>query len=65
MDETRILKIESDVADIKTRLAIAETNIKEIYKTLDSINSNTTWILRIIIGAIVGAVLTLIFKGVM
>ena len=61
--EQRITELERDMVDVKMRLVIAETNIKEIYKTLDKINNNTTWILRIIIGAIVGALLALVIKG--
>lgn len=63
MEDNRLDKLELRVNSLETRLAIAETNIKEIYKSLDSIKNNTTWILRIIIGAIIGALLTLILKG--
>lgn len=61
--EQRVSKLENDMVDVKMRLAIAETNIKEIYKTLDKISNNTTWILRIIVGAIVGVLLGFAFKG--
>jgi hypothetical protein len=61
--EDRLQKLEADMVDIKTRIAVAESNIKEIYKTLDKINNNTTWILRLIIGAIVAALLGLVIQG--
>ncbi|MDP4087122.1 MAG: hemolysin XhlA family protein [Bacillota bacterium] len=63
MEEQRLSKLETEVADLKTRLAIVETNIKEIYKTLDSIDNNTTWILRLVIGGLIAGVLGLIIKG--
>ena len=56
-------KLEDDVTDIKTRMAVAESNIKDIKDDISSIKSNTSWILRLIIGAIVGAVLGLILQG--
>lgn len=55
--EDRVRKIEEDIVDIKTRLAVAESSIKDIKEDLSSIKSNTTWIIRLIVGAIVMAVL--------
>lgn len=63
MEDDRLTKLEKEVSEIKTRVAIAETNIKGIYKILDSINNNTTWMLRITIGAIIVAVMNLILHG--
>lgn len=51
------------MTDVKTRLAVAESNIKDVKEDISSIKSNTTWILRIIVGAIVLALLGLILKG--
>lgn len=62
MDD-RIIKLEDDMSDVKTRLAVAEANIKDIKEDIAAIKNNTTWILRIIVGAIVTSVLTLIIKG--
>ncbi len=63
--ELRVNKLEADVADIKsevvdlkTRLAVAESNIKDIKEDLSSIKNNTTWIIRLIIGTIVGGIVT-------
>jgi hypothetical protein len=68
--EQRVSKLENDmvdtrhdIVDIKTRLAVAESNIKDIKEDLSSIKSNTTWIIRLIVGAIVLAVLGFISKG--
>ena len=61
--EKRVSKLEDDVTDIKTRMAVAESNIKDIKDDISSIKNNTNWILRLIIGAIVGAILSLVVKG--
>ncbi|GIN88035.1 hypothetical protein J6TS2_44210 [Heyndrickxia sporothermodurans] len=61
--EERIKKLEEDMTEVKTRLAVAEASIKDIKEDISSIKSNTTWILRIILGTIIAALLGLIFKG--
>jgi hypothetical protein len=61
--EQRVLKLEDDVIDLKTRMAVAESNIKDMREDITSIKNNTTWILRIIIGALVGALVTFIIRG--
>jgi predicted nucleic acid-binding Zn-ribbon protein len=55
--------IKQDIVDIKTRLAVAESSIKDIKEDLSSIKSNTNWIIRLIVGAIVLAVLGFISQG--
>jgi chromosome segregation ATPase len=69
-NEHRIQKLEKDVAelrqdnvDIKTRLAVAESSIKDIKEDLSSIKNNTNWIIRLIVGAIVLAVLGFVSQG--
>lgn len=59
----RVVKLESDVNDLKTRMAVAEAGIKDVKEDLSSIKNNTNWILRLIVGAIVSALLGLIVKG--
>lgn len=59
----RVVKLESDVNDLKTRMAVAEAGIKDVKEDLSSIKNNTNWILRLIVGAIVTALLGLIIKG--
>ncbi|WJQ02850.1 hemolysin XhlA family protein [Geobacillus stearothermophilus] len=61
--EQRVAKLEADMVDVKTRLAVAESNIKDMREDIGTIKSNTTWILRLIIGGIVGAVLSFIIQG--
>lgn len=61
--ETETVDIKNDIVDIKTRLAVAESNIKDIKEDLSSIKNNTAWIIRLIIGAIVLAVLGFISQG--
>jgi uncharacterized membrane protein len=55
--EERLSYVEMKVATLETRLAVAENNIQNINEKLNKIESNTTWLLRIIIGAIILAVL--------
>lgn len=61
--DKRVVKLESDVSDLKTRMAVAEAGIKDVKEDLSSIKNNTNWILRLIVGAIVSALLGLIVKG--
>jgi Haemolysin XhlA len=61
--EQRIEKLEADMVDIKTRLAVAESNIKDMREDIAAIKNNTTWILRIILGAIITGLLGLLVKG--
>ncbi|MEK4779819.1 hemolysin XhlA family protein [Bacillus sp. FSL L8-0199] len=65
-----ILQIKSDQKDIKNDIRSLESrtlgnekDIININKQLDKISANTTWILRIIIGAIVAGLLGLLMKG--
>lgn len=60
MEEQWKLSIEKRVTDLETRTAVAENNIENIKKTLNKIESNTTWLLRIVIGAIILAILGLV-----
>ena len=63
MEEKRIIRVENDITDLKTRLAVAEAHIREIKDDIDGIKDNTTWILRLVIGGIVGAILAFIYSG--
>ncbi|MFV1457811.1 hemolysin XhlA family protein [Bacillus mycoides] len=56
-------EIMRDIRNLGTRTTINEKDISTINKQLEKINLNTTWILRIVISAIVMAVLGLILKG--
>ncbi|MCM3455667.1 hemolysin XhlA family protein [Heyndrickxia oleronia] len=61
--EERILKLENEISEVKTRLAVAESTIKDLKEDIASIKSNTTWILRIVIGAVISSILGLIING--
>lgn len=61
--EERVTKLEHDMTDVKTRLAVAEAGLKDMKEDMQSIKNNTTWLLRIVIGAIVAAILGLILNG--
>ncbi|EOO19715.1 hemolysin XhlA family protein [Bacillus cereus] len=56
-------EIMRDIRNLETRTTINEKDISTINKQLEKISTNTTWILRIVISAIVMAVLGLILKG--
>ncbi|HHL0972194.1 TPA: hemolysin XhlA family protein [Bacillus cereus] len=56
-------EIMRDIRNLETRTTINEKEISTINQQLEKISLNTTWILRIVISAIVMAVLGLIFKG--
>jgi hypothetical protein len=48
---------------LETRTTVNEREIMNINKTLEKISGNTTWILRLIVGAIVTALIGLLIKG--
>ncbi|MBG9829756.1 hemolysin XhlA family protein [Bacillus wiedmannii] len=56
-------EIMRDIRNLETRTTINEKDISTINTQLEKISTNTTWILRIAISAIVMAVLGLILKG--
>lgn len=51
-----------DIRNLETRTTINEKDISTINKQLEKISLNTTWILRIIIGAVVTGILGLVIK---
>ncbi|MGG0761434.1 hemolysin XhlA family protein [Bacillus paramycoides] len=55
--------IKNDIRNLESRTLGNEKDIININKQLDKISANTTWILRLIIGGIVGAIITLLLKG--
>lgn len=68
--ENRVSKLEVDVNDMKTRLAVAESNIKGIQEDITSIKDDTKWLRRTITNAIIVsfigglvAILFAAFKG--
>lgn len=61
--KTEQKEIMRDICNLETRTTINEKDISTINKQLERISLNTTWILRIVIGAVVMAVLGLLLKG--
>ncbi|MFF2339186.1 hemolysin XhlA family protein [Bacillus mycoides] len=68
--KSEVQEIKQDIKDIRLEIKSLEMrttgnekDIININKQLDKISANTTWILRLIVGGIVGAVLTLLLKG--
>ncbi|PHB61688.1 hemolysin XhlA family protein [Bacillus wiedmannii] len=55
--------MQRDIRNLETRTTVNEKDIVNINKLLDKISANTTWILRIIIGAIVTALIGVLLKG--
>lgn len=61
--EDRFLQLENQVAKLRERMAVAESSIKEIKEDVVSIKDNTIWILRLIVGGLIGAIITFIVQG--
>ncbi|EEM01617.1 hemolysin XhlA family protein [Bacillus pseudomycoides] len=55
--------MQRDIRNLETRTTVNEKDIVNINNQLEKISANTTWILRIIIGAIVAGLLGLLMKG--
>ena len=56
-------EIMREIRNLEMRTTINEKDISTVNKQLEKISLNTTWILRIVISAIVMAILSLVFKG--
>ena len=56
-EKERLDKLEVDVVDLKTRLAVAEANIKEVKEGLIEIRNDTKWLRRTITNAIIVSVI--------
>ncbi|PEL17637.1 hemolysin XhlA family protein [Bacillus wiedmannii] len=55
--------MQRDIRNLETRTTVNEKDIVNINKLLDKISANTTWILRLIVGGLIGAALTFLVKG--
>ncbi|WP_242296733.1 MULTISPECIES: hemolysin XhlA family protein [unclassified Bacillus cereus group] len=67
---TDVQEIKKDIKDIRLEIKSLEMrttgnekDIININKQLDKISANTTWILRLIVGGLIGAALTFLLKG--
>lgn len=61
--ENRLSKLEEEVYNLRERVAVAESTIKAIQEDVMSIKDNTIWILRLIVGGLIGAIITFIVQG--
>jgi hypothetical protein len=68
--EDRVKKLEDDYKDVlrdmndfRTRMAVAEHNIADMKADITSIKSNTQWIIRLIIGAMILAIIGFAMQG--
>jgi len=72
--EQRVAKLEADVTmlrddmvDVKTRLAVAEANIKDMRDDIRAIKDDTKWLRRTITNAIivsvVGGIVAIVFAA--
>jgi hypothetical protein len=68
--EARVKKLEDDYKDVlrdmndfRTRMAVAEHNIADMKADITSIKSNTQWIIRLIIGAMILAIIGFAMQG--
>lgn len=61
--EERVVHLEGRVANLESRVAVAENDINYTKETLKKIDSNTTWLLRIIVSTIVVAIMGMLIKG--
>ncbi|EOO29539.1 XpaF1 protein [Bacillus cereus VD133] len=58
-----IKDIRLEIKSLEIRTTGNEKDIMNINKQLDKISANTTWILRLIVGGIIGGILTILLKG--
>ncbi|MBO1628547.1 hemolysin XhlA family protein [Bacillus arachidis] len=57
--------IQHDVKNLEARIIAVEKDVLTINKQLDKISANTTWILRLIISALLTGVLGLLLKNML
>lgn len=59
----RLDQHDNRLTKLETHTAVASERAEHIQKSLDKIESGQTWLIRIVIGAIVAAGLAIILKG--
>lgn len=64
-NEERLTRLESDMMNVKTRLAVAESAIKDVKDDVKEIKNDTKWLRRAITNAmivsIIGGIIGLFF----
>lgn len=61
MEEVK--QLQQEISQIKERLAVAESTIAKVEQKIEKIDNNTSWTVRLILGAIILAALNLVLKG--
>lgn len=61
-DEHAGMTLEERVRKVETDMAVAQSDIKTLKQDVGAIKTNTTWLLRIVIGAIVMYLLKMLFE---
>jgi hypothetical protein len=57
-------RIEQEVSDLKIRLAVVEKRVDVLEKSIEKIDGNTSWAVKLIIGQmIIGVIGFLFMKG--
>jgi len=64
----RVVKLETDMIDVKTRLAVAEAGLKDVKEDISSIKDDTKWLRRTItnafIVALIGGAVALLYAAI-
>jgi hypothetical protein len=60
--EKRVEKLEAWQAQTNTEIALVKADVKTMKKQLGKIENNTTWVLRLVTGAIILGVLAYVFQ---
>ncbi|WP_460230606.1 hemolysin XhlA family protein [Bacillus cereus] len=55
--------MQREIRNLESRILMTEKDVLTINKQLEKISSNTTWILRLVIGGLLTGVLGLLMKG--
>lgn len=63
MDAIWKTEVDKRLTDLEVKQAVHDTKIATIENDMKTIKDNTTWILRIVILAVLGAVLKLVITG--
>ncbi|MFJ8219706.1 hemolysin XhlA family protein [Bacillus cereus] len=55
--------MQREIRNLESRILMTEKDVLTINKQLEKISSNTTWILRLVIGGLLTGALGLLMKG--
>lgn len=55
--------VRNEIAELKMTMAVHTQRIDTLEKSIENIEKNTTWTVRLIVGAIILAVIGLVTKG--